>query len=121
MAHESIIRDIRALRSTDAPSIVDPPSDPIAAFSSSRASVYLDALRGTAALLVVLGHLRTAFFVPLSQITGHKVFWFVIYAVTNLGHQAVIVFFVLSGYLVGGSVVRALSRRNWSWSRYLTH
>lgn len=121
MPHDNTIRDVQTLRGTDPLSIPAPPSDPIASFSSSRASVSLDALRGTAALLVVLGHLRNAFFVNLAQLTGHKALWFGVYAVTNLGHQAVLVFFVLSGYLVGGSVIRALRRRDWSWPRYLTH
>src|SRR5579872_5672261 len=98
-----------------------PPSDPSVPFSSSRASVSLDALRGSAALLVAIGHLRSAFFVNLGQLTSHKPLWFGVYALTSLGHQAVIVFFVLSGYLVGGSVIRALHNDEWSWSRYFTH
>jgi peptidoglycan/LPS O-acetylase OafA/YrhL len=68
-----------------------------------------------------VGHLRSAFFVNLGQLTSHKMLWFGVYALTSLGHQAVIVFFVLSGYLVGGSVIRALRNDDWSWSRYFTH
>ena len=37
---------------------------------------------------------------------------------TGFGHQAVVVFFVLSGYFVGGSVIDAVSRQRWSWSGY---
>ena len=98
-----------------------PPFDPSVPFSSSRASVSLDGLRGSAALLVAIGHLRSAFFVNLGELTSHKALWFGVYALTSLGHQAVIVFFVLSGYLVGGSVIRALRNEEWSWSRYFTH
>ena len=42
------------------------------------------------------------------------------YGISNLGHQAVIIFFALSGYLVGGSVINAIRRSEWSWVRYLT-
>ena len=36
-----------------------------------------------------------------------------------MGHQWVIVFFVMSGYLVGGSVLRSVKAGRWSWRRYL--
>lgn len=36
-----------------------------------------------------------------------------------MGHQAVIVFFVLSGFLVGGGAIRALKNRRWSTKLYL--
>jgi len=41
------------------------------------------------------------------------------YAATGLGHQVVIVFFVLRGYLVGGSVLRSMGLDFWSWKGYL--
>jgi peptidoglycan/LPS O-acetylase OafA/YrhL len=41
------------------------------------------------------------------------------YLITGLGHQWVIVFFVLSGYLVGGSVLRSVAVNHWSWRVYL--
>ena len=40
------------------------------------------------------------------------------YLITGLGHQAVLVFFVLSGYFVGGSVVDGFQRRRFSWTGY---
>jgi peptidoglycan/LPS O-acetylase OafA/YrhL len=39
------------------------------------------------------------------------------YAATSLAHQAVVIFFVLSGFLVGGSVLSSMDR--WNWKRYL--
>src|SRR5262249_2036554 len=91
-------------------------------FGATRASVSLDALRGIAALAVAFGHWRSAFFLALTQVhVRHGVPLVAAYALTSLGHQAVIVFLVLSGYLVGGSVVRALRAARWSWSQYLTH
>jgi peptidoglycan/LPS O-acetylase OafA/YrhL len=39
--------------------------------------------------------------------------------VITIGHEAVMVFFVLSGFLVGGSVLKLMSRDLWSWNNYL--
>ena len=87
--------------------------------SGKNASVHLDALRGVAALAVVLHHCRDAFFVDASQLgAGHWLGKTLLFF-TNLGHQWVIVFFVLSGYLVGGSVLRARAGQRWSWRSYL--
>jgi peptidoglycan/LPS O-acetylase OafA/YrhL len=41
----------------------------------------------------------------------------VIYAGTGFGHQAVMVFFVLSGFFIGRSVLKLMPQ--WSWFRYL--
>ena len=41
------------------------------------------------------------------------------YFLTGLGHQAVMVFFVLSGFLVGGHVYTAVAEGRWSWPDYL--
>ncbi len=62
----------------------------------------LDLIRGSAALLVVMGHLRSLMF---ESWNGGGLFKIIFYAVTSLGHQAVIVFFVLSGFFVGGSFI----------------
>ena len=43
------------------------------------------------------------------------------YVLTGAGHQAVIIFFVLSGYLISGSIYRMISACRWSWRKYLTH
>jgi Predicted acyltransferases len=39
----------------------------------------------------------------------------------SIGHQAVVVFFVLSGYLVGGSALRAHRKDALSWRHYFAH
>lgn len=81
--------------------------------------VHLDCLRGFAALLVVVEHLRAFLFVPFPQVVSPGVITKAFYLVTGLGHQAVMIFFVLSGFLVGGSVITALQRGKWSWRTYL--
>jgi peptidoglycan/LPS O-acetylase OafA/YrhL len=43
------------------------------------------------------------------------------YLLGSAGHVSVVVFFVLSGYLIGGSVFRAVGGGFWSWRSYLIH
>lgn len=88
-------------------------------FRSTVASVLLDALRGIAALLVCAGHWRYLFFIDYPMLHLHRKLLFVPYLMCTMGHQAVIVFFVLSGYLVGGHVLRALNTGKWSWRDYM--
>jgi peptidoglycan/LPS O-acetylase OafA/YrhL len=82
-------------------------------------SVHLDALRGFAAFSVLLNHWRDAFFVDYQTLPHHNPLVESAYLITGLGHQWVIVFFVMSGYLVGGSVLRAINADRWSWRSYL--
>ena len=97
-------------------------SPPRIPFSKTTASTLLDATRGMAAFLVFLGHFRNLFYVsfPLLQVP-HKMLLAPFYVMTSAGHQAVVIFFVLSGYLVGGSIFRMMDTENWTWRRYLTH
>lgn len=83
------------------------------------ASVHLNALRGVAAFSVLLNHWRDAFFADYGSLAQHNLAITLGYLVASLGHQWVIVFFVLSGYLVGGSVLRSVSTNRWSWRAYL--
>jgi peptidoglycan/LPS O-acetylase OafA/YrhL len=73
----------------------------------------IDVMRGLAALLVCAGHLRAAAMVDLGQAISPGLLTKALYALTSLGHQSVMVFFVLSGYLVGGSVLAAGPRFQW--------
>lgn len=82
-------------------------------------SVHLDALRGFAAFSVLLGHWRDAFFIDYSHLGHHNPLLAIAYFASGLGGQWVIVFFVMSGYLVGGSVLRAVIAGRWSWRGYL--
>jgi peptidoglycan/LPS O-acetylase OafA/YrhL len=91
------------------------------AFKDTAASVLLDLLRGLAALLVLLGHWRNLLFIDYPQLTAHKLMLLVPYALSSAGHQAVVIFFVLSGYLISGSIFRSFDRHQWSWRGYLTH
>lgn len=78
----------------------------------------LDLLRGIAALLVCAGHIRNFLFVDFGSVENLNLFDKLFYFLTGLGHQAVIVFFVLSGYFVGGSVWKKLNQDNFRWGDY---
>ncbi|MFZ1086365.1 MAG: acyltransferase, partial [Terracidiphilus sp.] len=82
-------------------------------------SVHLDALRGFAALSVLLYHWRRLLFLDYSELGHHNPLIAAAYVMSGLGEQWVIVFFVLSGYLVGGSVLRSVATGRWSWRGYL--
>jgi peptidoglycan/LPS O-acetylase OafA/YrhL len=69
--------------------------------------VWLDLIRALSAIAVCAGHLRAATWVDFAQVASPGLADKAFYLVTGLGHQAVIVFFVLSGYFVGGSVLRS--------------
>lgn len=90
-------------------------------FGRTTASVYLDAAR-VAALLVCLGHWRNLLFVSYPQLpAAHRYLFAIPYVLTDAGHQAVMIFFVLSGYLISGSIYRMMAAGTWNWRRYLTH
>jgi peptidoglycan/LPS O-acetylase OafA/YrhL len=89
-------------------------------------SVHMDAIRALAAFVVFAGHARMLFFGNHAR-QGESL----VEAVTTtpsaatvnamgMGHHAVIVFFVLSGFLVGNSAWKAIRSGQWSWRRYLT-
>jgi len=86
---------------------------------AKRTSVHLDLIRGVSALAVLLYHLRGLFFVDFPFLTNKSFLSTALYAVTGYGHQAVMVFFVLSGYFIGTSVMDSVSEVRWSWRIYL--
>jgi len=42
----------------------------------------------------------------------------ILYTVTGFDHQAVLIFFVLSGFFIGSSIFRGVARGTWSWRNY---
>jgi peptidoglycan/LPS O-acetylase OafA/YrhL len=89
-------------------------------FTDSWASSLFDLIRGLAALVVFFEHARNLFFVDYPQLASHRLLLAIPYLVTGAGHQAVVVFFVLSGFFIGGAVFRSVERGHWSWADYLT-
>ena len=89
------------------------------ALRGTRASDHLDMIRGLAALAVLYGHARVLLIHSVSDDIYISPISRIFYLLSGYGHSAVIIFFVLSGYLVGGSVVRATASGRWSWADYL--
>lgn len=69
---------------------------------------WLDLLRFVAAFLVMFAHARTLVFLRYGELDpdSQNIFVALGFAVTRLGNEAVVLFFVLSGYLVGGRLWR---------------
>lgn len=67
-------------------------------------------LRWLSALLVLVAHSRYLILVNFKDVEIHKnIFLKGLYFVTGFGHEAVVLFFVISGFLVGG-----ISMQRWS-------
>jgi peptidoglycan/LPS O-acetylase OafA/YrhL len=74
--------------------------------------VWLDLVRGASAIAVCAGHLRAATFRDYADLHDPTLFHKIFYFFTGLGHQAVMIFFVLSGFFVGGSILKSSERFN---------
>lgn len=89
---------------------------------TSSASGYLDLFRACAALLVFISHWRAFYFVDYGEIQGKYASLPIkaLYYLCGLGRrQAVMVFFVLSGFFICSSIFRKLSQRKWRWMDYI--
>lgn len=87
----------------------------------SRASRAFDALRWFSAFYVMVSHLRPVLFASYTQSGNTSTLVKAIYAATSMGSEFVMLFFVLSGYLISSSVLKAVSDGTWSWRNYLTN
>ncbi|RQH02189.1 acyltransferase family protein [Paraburkholderia dinghuensis] len=65
-------------------------------------STFLDLSRWVAAFLVVINHARALVLADFGALAQHGSADRAFYLVTGLGHEAVVIFFVISGFLVGG-------------------
>ncbi|MEZ5899128.1 MAG: acyltransferase [Hyphomicrobiaceae bacterium] len=81
-------------------------------------AAHLDMLRGIAALAVVAGHSRGFALVDFATLQNPDLSTKLLYFCTSLGHQAVIAFFALSGFLVGGRALSEILAGCWSPARY---
>ncbi len=82
---------------------------------------WIDLLRGMAALVVFVGHARGAYFCEWSELSpaDKNIFTAIIYTFSFFRREAVIVFFVLSGYLVGGGAIEKARSGTFSLRHYL--
>lgn len=84
----------------------------------SRLSAALDGVRALAAFAVFAGHARGVWFVEHGELAAAGALEHGFYLATGLGHQAVLVFFVLSGLFIGQAIRGRTERGSWSWPAY---
>jgi peptidoglycan/LPS O-acetylase OafA/YrhL len=80
----------------------------------------LDVLRGPAALLVFAEHWRNLLFKDFPEVAHPGISLKIFYVFTGAGHQAVMLFFVLSGCVIAHVVYGLHERGKWSWRGYLS-
>lgn len=85
---------------------------------SPTQSDFLNLSRWTAAWLVLAEHVRAVAFADYTTCNPGAV-WKPLYFVTGFGHEAVMIFFVISGFLVGGKVVSSFKCGNFQWRKYM--
>lgn len=83
------------------------------------ASGLFDLFRWVAAMVVLMCHTRSMFYGSFYDIPHPTILDRGLFAMTLFWHQAVMVFFVLSGYFIGSSVLKSVSEDRFSWKRYL--
>ncbi len=83
----------------------------------------VDTLRALSAQAVLVGHFYALLAMPMpadgpGSGVGRRL-WQAIEAASGYSHQAVIVFFLLSGYLVGGQVLREMGTGDFDYGNYM--
>ena len=78
---------------------------------NKRTSHFLDLSRAASAFLVLIGHIHMVLFVDIEKSKLFSVGSFFNF-ISSYAHQAVIVFFVLSGFLVGRSAINSISENS---------
>lgn len=80
---------------------------------------WFDLIRGVAALLVFLGHLRSFTFTDYQANANLGLIASGFYFITGFGHQAVVIFFVLSGFFIIRSIHESVLQQRWNPGMYL--
>lgn len=73
-------------------------------------AVLISALRSAAALQVLATHLRGELYPSLKTVSDPTLWYQGLAFLTGFGHVAVVIFFLLSGWLVGGSLLNKLDQ-----------
>lgn len=73
-------------------------------------SILISLLRGLAALIVAAAHLRATMYPGVHDMASPPLWFKGLAFLTGFAHQAVIVFFVISGWLVGGSLLNRIGQ-----------
>ena len=72
-------------------------------------------------MAVLVYHVRYKFFFAYQDAAEPGWLALAFYTATSFGKDAVMVFFVLSGYFISGSVLRDHASGRWSWTKYLVN
>ena len=72
-------------------------------------SILISVLRGLAAFIVAIAHLRAAMYPAVRDLASPPLWFQGLAFVSGFAHQAVLVFFVISGWLVGGSLLNRIN------------
>jgi peptidoglycan/LPS O-acetylase OafA/YrhL len=78
--------------------------------SQSVHSLLISLMRGLAALQVAAAHLRSEMFPGLKGMVDPPLYYQLLAFATGFAHQAVVVFFLISGWLVGGSLLNRIGQ-----------
>ena len=68
--------------------------------------------------MVVLNHTRGCYFVKWDDLNNKNLFDWMAFGASKMGREAVMVFFVLSGYLVGGNAIRQFFDGEFRFQKY---
>src|SRR4051812_21945413 len=79
----------------------------------------LDLIRFSAALLVLFGHARGLLLEGIGSVQQPTVLIQGLYFLSGLQHEGVVMFFVVSGFLVGGSALRQIAEGRFKYPPYL--
>jgi peptidoglycan/LPS O-acetylase OafA/YrhL len=74
-------------------------------------SMLISLMRGLAAIQVAAAHLRSEMFPGLKGMVDPPLYYQLLAFATGFAHQAVVVFFLISGWLVGGSLLNRIGQR----------
>jgi len=86
---------------------------------SSSQSDLLNVSRWVAAWLVVAEHARSLMFQDFGSLQNPGLMAQGFYFLTGFGYEAVMIFFVISGYLVGGKVLARMRAGDFHWKPFL--
>jgi len=88
---------------------------------SKRLSSELNCFRWIAAFMVVVSHLRNILFVEYVALENKTIPVKLLYFFTGFGHEAVVVFFVISGLLVGGTAIDKYAKGRFDPADFVIH
>jgi len=88
---------------------------------SPSLSGWIDVIRSIAAGIVAFGHLRGGVFTDYYSLndSSQNIINFVIFFITRLGIEAVVIFFVISGFFVGSAALIQINKQSFKLSQYL--